>query len=66
MSGERFIYAGIFFLLFVGLAIFGGWGVYTALHNNMVLAFAGIALICGIILLALYVVFKQLSWEWWS
>jgi hypothetical protein len=66
LSGERFIHAGIFFLLLIGLTVFGSWEAYTNLHNNILLAFAGIVLSCGIVLLALYVVFKRLGWEWWS
>jgi hypothetical protein len=66
LGAERLIHGGIFFLLLVGLAVFGAWGVYAALHSNLVLAFAGIALSWGIILSALYVVFEALDWKWWS
>ncbi len=66
MGAERLIHAAIFALLLVGLTILGAWAVYTALHSNIILTVAGIALTWGIILLALYVVFRALEWKWWS
>ncbi|MGA2681714.1 MAG: hypothetical protein ABSF44_07950 [Candidatus Bathyarchaeia archaeon] len=66
MSGERVIHAGSFFLLLVGLTALSAWLIYTNVHNNMVLAIGGIALSWGIILMALYVVFKMLDWNWWG
>ena len=66
MGAERIIHAGIFFLLLVGLAVFGAWAVYTYLHSNIALLIAGVALSWGIILLVMYVVFLKLEWKWWS
>ena len=66
MAGERVIHASIFILLLVGLATISMWISYTYIRHNLVLTFAGIALSWGIILLALYVCFKLLGWNWWS
>jgi hypothetical protein len=66
LNAERLIHGGIFFLLLVGLTVLSGWAVYTSLHDNIALTIAGVALSWGLILLALYVVFKKLNWRWWS
>jgi len=66
LDGERLIHAVIFFLLLVGLAVLSTYGCYVYLHSNIVLAIASIALSWGIILLAMYVIFKALDWKWWS
>jgi hypothetical protein len=66
LGAERFIHAAIFFLLLVGLAVFGAWAVYVYLHSNIALLIAGVALSWGIILLAMYVIFNKLGWKWWS
>jgi hypothetical protein len=59
------IHAGIFFLLLIGLAVLSAYAIYTYV-GNVILAFAGIALAWGIILLVLYVTFRRLDWKWWS
>ena len=66
LGAERLIHGGIFFLLLVGLAVLSIYGFYTYLHSNIALLVAGTALSWGIILLALYVAFRQLDWKWWS
>ena len=65
MGAERLIHAGIFFLLLIGLAVLSAYAIYTYV-GNVILAFAGIALAWGIILLVLYVTFRRLDWKWWS
>ena len=66
MGAERLIHAGIFFLLLVGLTVLSAWLSYVYLKSNLVLAIASVALIWGIILLAMYVIFQKLGWKWWS
>jgi hypothetical protein len=66
LGAERLIHGGIFFLLLLGLAIFSMYGFYAYLHSNIMLLVGGTALGWGIILLALYVAFRQLDWKWWS
>jgi hypothetical protein len=53
-------------LLLVGLTVLSAWAVYNYLQSNIALTIAGVALSWGIILLALYIVFKKLGWKWWS
>ena len=53
-------------MLLVGLTVLSAWAVYTYVNSNIALSIAGVALSWGIILLALYVVFKKLNWKWWS
>jgi hypothetical protein len=65
LTAERNIHAAIFALLLVGLFAVSGWENYTYI-DNWILKIAGIALSWGIILLALYVIFKKLGWNWWS
>ena len=65
LAGERAIHVAIFVLLLAGLCGISGWVIYTA-ANNVLLSIAGIALCWGVILLALYVGFKALKWEWWK
>ncbi|MGA3288766.1 MAG: hypothetical protein ABSD42_00805 [Candidatus Bathyarchaeia archaeon] len=66
LSAERVIHTSIFFLLLVGLTVLSAWISYTYLHYNFILVFAGVMLSWGVILLALYLIFKKLGWEWWS
>ncbi len=65
---ERNIHAGIFILLLVGLAILSAWASYTYINaqQNLILVIACIPLSWGLILLALYVIFNKLGWNWWS
>ena len=65
MTAERFIHIAAFFLLLIGLCAVSGWASYTYI-NDLVLKLAGITLSWGIILLALYLVFRKLDWHWWS
>ena len=65
MTGERAIHAAVFALLLIGLCTLSGWVLYNYV-NEFVLKLAGITLSWGIILLALYLVFKKLDWRWWS
>jgi len=66
VGAERFIHAVIFFLLIIGLAVLSAYGCYVYLHSNLALVIASIAISWGIILLAMYVIFKALDWNWWS
>jgi hypothetical protein len=66
MSAERVIHASIFFLLVVGLGVIGAWASYALLKSNVVLVFACTALVWGLVLLAVYLVFKILGWKWWG
>jgi hypothetical protein len=56
----------MFALLLIGLSSVSAWVSYTYLNGTLILEIAGIALSWGIILLVLYVGFKQLNWDWWS
>jgi hypothetical protein len=65
VTTERTIHAAVFALLLIGLCTLSGWVLYNYV-SEIVLKLAGITLSWGIILLALYVVFKKLDWRWWS
>jgi len=65
LIAEKAIHVVIFVLLLIGLCGLSAWAINTYVQND-VLKFGGIALGWGLILLVLYVSFKQLSWEWWS
>jgi hypothetical protein len=56
----------IFVLLLVGLTTLSAYANYTYLQNNLILLLAGIPLSWGTILLAMYLGFKKLGWNWWS
>jgi hypothetical protein len=66
MTAERAIHAGIFILLFAGLTVLTGWASYNYLQSNLILVIGSIPLGWGIILLAMYLSFKRLGWNWWS
>ncbi len=66
MNVERGIHAAVFILLLVGLCAVAGWVSLRYIANDFILKIAGIALGWGVILLALYVVFRKLSWRWWD
>jgi uncharacterized protein (DUF486 family) len=65
LTAERAIHASIFILLLVGLTVLSAWASYTYLQNNLILVIAAIPLSWGIILLAMYLSFKKLGWNWW-
>ena len=65
LTAERAIHIGMFLLLLVGLCGVSAWASYTYVYNDL-LKVAGIALSWGIILLALYLGFKKLDWNWWG
>lgn len=65
MATERVIRFVMFALLLIGLCSVSAWVSYTYL-DNLILEIAGIALSWGVILLVLYVGFRQLDWDWWS
>jgi len=50
----------------MGLCGVSAWASYTYLKENLILEIAGIAFSWGVILLILYLGFKQLDWDWWS
>jgi hypothetical protein len=66
LTAERVIHASIFILLLVGLTVLSAWISYIYLQHNFILVFAGIMLSWGVILLAMYLAFKKLGWNWWS
>jgi hypothetical protein len=65
LTGERAIHIGIFLLFLIGLCGISGY-IIAANSGNSLLIIAGIALSWGLILLALYAVFKALDWKWWE
>ena len=65
MTGERAIHIAIFLLFVVGLCGISGY-IIGAYSTNSLLTIAGIALSWGLILLALYTIFKALDWKWWE
>jgi len=62
---EKAIHVTIFILLLIGLYGISAWINYTYVPEDF-LKIAGIALSWGVILLILYVSFRQLGWNWWS
>jgi hypothetical protein len=65
VAGERTIHIAIFLLFLIGLCGISGYIIGTYAGNG-VLTIAGIALSWGLILLALYTIFKALGWKWWE
>jgi hypothetical protein len=65
MNAERTIHAAVFALLLIGLWTVSGWVGYRYV-DDIILKLATITLSWGIILLALYVVFRRIDWRWWS
>ncbi|MCW4045512.1 MAG: hypothetical protein NWE94_08365 [Candidatus Bathyarchaeota archaeon] len=65
MSAERAIHIAVFALLLAGSWSLSAWASYTYIASD-ILKIAGITLSWGIILLALYVIFKKLDWDWWN
>jgi len=69
MTVERVIHLAMFILILVGLCGISAWASYTYIYleqDNVILAVASIALSWGVILSVLYLVFRQLDWDWWS
>ncbi len=66
MTAERAIHVAMFILILVGLCGISAWTSYSYLSDNLILEVAGIALSWGVILSVLYLVFRQLDWNWWS
>lgn len=67
MKTEKAIHFAMFILILVGLCGVSAWASYFYLNAvNLMLEVAGIALSWGLILLVLYLGFKQLDWDWWS
>lgn len=66
MTAERAIHVAMFVLILVGLCGISAWASYSYLSDNLILEVAGIALSWGVILSVLYLVFRQLDWNWWS
>jgi hypothetical protein len=65
VTAERAIHIAIFVFLLIGLSSVSAWVSYAYLHD-LILEIAGIALSWGVILLALYVSFSALQWDWWN
>jgi hypothetical protein len=63
---EKAIHVAMFILLLVGMCSVTAWASYAYLSDNLILEVAGLALSWGIILLVLYLSFKQLDWDWWD
>jgi hypothetical protein len=56
----------MFILLLLGLCSISAWASNTYLRETIILEVAGIALSWGVILIILYMGFRQLNWDWWS
>jgi hypothetical protein len=66
VTAERAIHAAMFGLLLVGLCALSWWASYHYIQkDDLVLMVASVALSWGIILLALYLIFRKLNWHWW-
>lgn len=65
MAIEKALQAVIFILILAGLAGISTWAI-NAYVTNPLLLIAGTTLSWGVILLVLFVVFKELKWEWWT
>jgi len=65
VTSERAIHTAMFLLILVGLGILTGWLSYRYVED-WALKIAAVALSWGVILLALYLVFKKFEWVWWS
>jgi len=66
LAVEKIIHFAMFILLLVGLCGISAWASYAYLQGTLILEIAGIALSWGVILLILYLGFKELNWDWWS
>jgi hypothetical protein len=66
LAAERAIHFAMFILLLVGLCGISAWASYNYLQKTLILEIAGIALSWGVILLILYLGFKELNWDWWT
>jgi hypothetical protein len=65
LTAERAIQIAMFILLLVGLCGVIAWAIVTYVQNDL-LKFGGVALSWGLILLALYTLFKLFDWKWWT
>jgi len=65
LTVEKVIHVAMFILLLIGLCGVIAWVIVAYVQNDL-LKFGGVALSWGVILLALYAIFKQLGWKWWS
>ncbi len=65
MGAEKAIHIAMFILLLIGLCGISAWVSYTYVQEDF-LKIASTALSWGVILLILYVSFRQLGWNWWS
>jgi hypothetical protein len=65
MAIEKALQAVIFILILAGLAGISTWAINAYVTSSLLLV-AGTALSWGLILLVLFVVFRELKWEWWT
>jgi len=68
LDAERVIHASIFFLLLAGVATLCIWAIsiYISFQDSLILFIAMVPLSWGLLLLALYLVFRKMDWKWWS
>jgi hypothetical protein len=62
---EKAIHVVTFLFLLIGLCGMSAWAAVTYVDNDL-LKGATIVLSWGVILLALYLGFRTLDWDWWS
>jgi hypothetical protein len=65
LTAEKAIHVVMFILILIGLCGLSAWVIYNYVQNDL-LRFGGIALSWGVVLLVLYVSFRQFKWDWWS
>jgi len=65
LDTEKIIHIIIFFLFLVGACWLAIYALSVAIPLTSPVFFAGTAIVWGVILLVLYLVFKKQNWEWW-
>ncbi len=65
VNSERALHLAMFFLIFAGVSILTGWASFSYIED-WVLKIGAAALIWGLTLLVLYLVFNKLEWRWWT
>jgi uncharacterized membrane protein YdcZ (DUF606 family) len=68
LATEKIIYLVIFFLFLIGACGLTAYAFSAAIKDPLTspVFYAGTAIVWGVILLILYLVFDRQDWEWWS
>jgi uncharacterized membrane protein YdcZ (DUF606 family) len=68
LDTEKIIHLIIFFLFLIGACWLTAYALSVAVNHPLSspVFYAGTAMVWGVILLILYLVFKKQNWEWWS